>query len=169
MREECLGCNLEKFLVNRKYKLCEDCNHFRLHGKTKYESLQEQQTKSFLKKNTSKPKQIRQVGSKQSVVNGLLSKLKNKVRKEAQDQDMYYCWGCGIAGEQLDCSHILSVKQRKDLELDQENINLFCRTCHNKWEHGNIVQQTSLLTFEKDLLYIKERDEMRYNKIIEKI
>lgn len=84
-----------------------------------------------------------------------LAKLKQEIRQEAWDENRYYCQGCG-EGKPLDCSHILSVAQRKDLECEKENINLFCRDCHNKWESGEDEKRRGLLTYEKDMEYIEK-------------
>jgi 5-methylcytosine-specific restriction endonuclease McrA len=89
-----------------------------------------------------------------------LSKLKQEIRQEAWDREEYYCQGCGISGVKLDCSHILSVARRKDLELDKSNINLFCRDCHNHWESNNEERQKKLLTYDKDMAYIKSKEKI---------
>ena len=85
----------------------------------------------------------------------LLAKVKSAIRLQAHDDNKYYCWGCGKGGVGLDCSHILSVAQRKDLECDPENINLFCRECHIKWESGEEEKRKELLTYDKDMEYIE--------------
>lgn len=171
----CSKCEKQKFIVNKKYNLCDDCNYYRLNGKTKQEVYQERasqkpkktyQIKKSPLKNNSKVKIQTQ---KEKQVKNKLSQLKNQIREKAILENKYFCWGCGKGGVQLDCSHILSVGQRKDLELQEENINLFCRDCHSAWESNNVVKMSSLLTFKKDLDYIKEKDERRYNKLFSQI
>lgn len=98
---------------------------------------------------------------KQKIRQKLLSILKNEIRQDAWDNDKYFCQGCGLAGKPLDCSHILSVAQRKDLELDRDNINLFCRECHIKWESGEEEKQMELLTYEKDREYCEANRKIR--------
>lgn len=184
-KEQCNGCETDKYIVNRKRMLCDDCNHFRIHGETKQQTQIKQQQKYQEKYQAKqlnkpivtkvyefKPKKnyvIKQSTKKEEVQKNLLSLVKKKIRKEAIDSDTYYCWGCGDGSQDLDCSHILSVKQRKDLELEQENMNLFCRDCHNAWESWDITKMQKLFTFQKDLLYIKEKDDRVYQKILIKI
>jgi len=96
---------------------------------------------------------MRKQTPKQKIRQKLLSILKNEIRQDAWDNGEYCCQGCGLGGVPLDCSHILSVAQRKDLELDRDNINLFCRDCHNKWESGEEEKQMELLTYKKDIEY----------------
>lgn len=166
MKEFCKGCQSDQYIVNRTKMLCQRCNHFRLHKETPEETLIKQNQK-YLERLKEKPyKPIKSVTKKQSRVNNLLSELKLDIRKQAQQEDMYYCWGCGKGGVDLDCSHILSVKQREDLELDRENINLFCRDCHNNWESWVYSRMSKLLTFEKDLEYIKRKDNTTYQRIL---
>lgn len=171
----CSNCKKEKFIVNKKYNLCDDCNYYRLNGKTKQEAYQERaQSKPKkvykLKSSPLKNKQkVKVQTDKEKQIKNKLSTLKNSIREKAISNQEYFCWGCGKGGEQLDCSHILSVGQRKDLELEEENINLLCRECHRDWESNDIVKMSQLLTFTKDLDYIKEKDKLRYNKLFNQI
>jgi hypothetical protein len=112
-----------------------------------------------------KPKPIKQKSTKQTVRQQELSTLKKTIEVEALQNNEYYCWGCGQAKGGLDKSHILSVGQRKDLELLKENINLFCRTCHQTWEGGIIHKMITLNSFKKDLLFIQQYDRNRYNQL----
>lgn len=118
---------------------------------------------------TSSSKPIKQQTTKEKNRKNALSQVKSEIEIEAMQDNRYFCWGCGHAKGGLDKSHILSVKQRKDLELDKDNINLFCRDCHVDWESGDIVRMIKLLTFTKDLEYIKSKDKGTYNKILDAI
>lgn len=167
----CSKCNLPKPIVNKKYNLCDDCNYMRLHdGKSKAEVLREKaSTKIATVKHyqfkSKKPLSSSQKTAKQIVIDKALQALKNSIRIDEQQNGTYYCKGCGHT-HKLDCSHILSVKHRKDLELVRENINLLCRTCHINWESNLIHKMAALYCFEKDLLFIKNNDVGRYNKLI---
>lgn len=176
MKEYCNKCEKETYIVNRKRMLCDDCNHYRLHGETKQETLYKQNQKYQLKQQSkpikikvSKPIPIKNLSKKEAIQKQHLSYVKQEIRKEAFDSDNYYCWGCGVGGEDLDCSHILSVKHRKDLELEKENINLFCRKCHEWWESGDVLKMISLNTFVKDFEYIKSNDLQKFYKLQSKI
>lgn len=174
----CSKCKENKPIVNKKYNLCDDCNFMRLHdGKTKAEVYSERakdkEPKVYIIKSKSTPsrssKPIKQQTAKEKTRKNELSRVKSEIELDAVQDGKYYCWGCGHAKGGLDKSHILSVKQRKDLELDKENINLFCRDCHTDWESWEIVRMIKLLTFEKDLEYIKSKDKGVYNKILDAI
>jgi hypothetical protein len=95
-----------------------------------------------------------------------LKKLKDKISTEAKDNGVYICEGCIHGGQWLDRSHILSVKHRPDLKLEERNINLLCRDCHIIWESGNIEKMEMLECFKDNLTYIKEVDVLRYNRLI---
>lgn len=170
----CSQCGQDKPIVNKKRELCDDCNYMRLHnGQTKAEvyseKAQQKEPKQYQFKQKAtpfkKPKAIKQQTAKEKTRKEELSQVKMKIEEDAIQNDLYYCWGCGRGGVPLDKSHILSVKHRKDLELEEENINLFHRQCHMDWESGDLVKMLKLITFEKDLMYIKSKDKKTYNKI----
>lgn len=174
----CSCCNKNRPIENRTKWLCHECNHFRKHGETTFETAQRKQKEyqeRYLEKQKNKePKPvkvytIRQQTTKQAKREDELSKLKKKIRQEAIDAEMYYCWGCGDGSQNLDCSHILSVRHRKDLELDKKNINLLCRDCHDKWEQNDLEGMLELMCFEKDLEYIKNNDSKRFNRLLTKL
>lgn len=169
----CKKCGENSPIVNKRHWLCNECNYKRLNnGVSRAEmyakrAKDRQEYKTPRKINAKhKPKPIRQQTSKEVSIKRELIELKKQVHQEAQDNEMYYCWGCGMGGVGLDSSHILSVGQRKDLELDKDNINLFCRECHMDWESNDPRKMIPLITFENDLLYIKKHDKKRYNDLI---
>ena len=176
----CSNCNQSKPIVNKKYDLCDDCNFMRLHnGQSKSEVYSQRNkdkpvktyTLPIITRSTRMPSQkaLKQQTPKQKEVQQLLHALKATITLDAIQSDQYYCKGCGNAGGKLDCSHILSVKHRKDLELVKENINLMCRDCHMDWESGNILKMLNLICFEADFVYIKANDPGRYNKLLDAI
>jgi len=164
-RDVCKGCDKERFIVNKKYCLCDDCNYKRTHkGQSKHEVAQGKAPKEReVKKYYIKPKKS------EIKVKSALSELKTQIELEAVQNDEYFCNGCGVSYPGLDKSHILSVGQRKDLELFKENIQLMCRTCHMKWESWNIQQMITLHCFERNLEFIKEWDIETYNKLTTKL
>lgn len=172
----CSNCQQSKPIVNKKYDLCDDCNYMRLHdGKSKAEVMREKASTQIAKVpkiyqfKSKKQLSSGQRSQKQIVVDKALQTLKESIRLDAKQDGTYFCKGCGKTEKHLDCSHILSVKHRKDLELIRENINLFCRTCHIDWESGDIIKMIALHSFEKDLAYIKANDVGRYNKLLDAI
>lgn len=161
--EICVQCN-KKPIVNKKYKICDDCNYFRLHGKTKFEVAVEKESRKVKKSYYIKRTTVKNLENKKE-----LSKVKVEFEEHKVLNNEYYCEGCGNAPGGLDKSHILSIKQREDLQLDKKNLNLFCRDCHLDWESNDIERMVNLNCFESNLKYIKENDIIRYNKLITKI
>lgn len=193
---KCTNCDNNKPIVNKRYNLCDDCNFMRLHdGKSKAEVYSERSRQNKIAKQfkesdgvmtqdefdrlgngdfikgfeNKKRKPLRQQTAKQAGQQVKLNRLKQKIELEAIQNNEYFCWGCGNAKGGLDKSHILSVGQRKDLELIKANINLFCRKCHNDWESGDLIKMLNLNSFEKDLQFIKENDTKVYNKLLDAI
>lgn len=165
------------YVVNMKYSLCNKCNHKRLHGETLIETNirknQVYNTNSLKKQQQTirKPAKIYyipQTTNKKAKINKKLSKVKSEIELEALQDGTYYCKGCG-SGIDCDKSHILSIKQHPELELDKENIDLLCRDCHMMWESGDIEKMVRLLCFERYLEYIKKHDNFKYNQILEKL
>lgn len=177
----CSECKKDTIIVNRTKWLCDDCNFSRLHkGKSREDVAKEKQKENQLKmrentlksiethSDSFKQKQrfkIKQTTSKQASLNQKLSQIKNEIALEAIQNDEYFCKGCGSSSE-IDKSHILSIGQRKDLELVKENIQLLCRRCHIKWEGGNYSKMSSLWCFNDNLEYIKKVDLGKYHKIL---
>lgn len=152
----CSGCREEKFIVNKKYNLCDDCNYKRLHGgKSKQEVYGERNKdkprKVYSLKKSTKP--IKQVTTKQRDENSRLSQVKREIELEAIQNNEYFCWGCGVSHPGLDKSHIISVKYKKTA-TDKENINLFCRKCHEKWESRDVLLIIKLNSLKSDLKYL---------------
>lgn len=152
--EECKKCSEKRPIVNRTHNLCDKCNTERLRG-----------INTKIKVN--KPPTT--AAKRESVIKTKLQDLKALISNKAQSEDRYYCWGCGKSEGPLDRSHIVSVRENKSLELCEQNINLLCRSCHIKWESGEIEKQMSLNCFESDLTFIKKNDNIRYQKFLSKI
>lgn len=171
MSEPCSKCLKSKPIENRSKWLCSDCNFERLHNGVSRAQVYKERTSERVEAKVprtirAKFKPIKQQTSNEAETKKKLHELKVSIEQKAIDNGAYYCWGCGVGGNSFDKSHILSVKQRKDLELDENNINLFCRDCHNAWESGDLEKMIVLNSFESDLLYIQKHDSKRYNKIL---
>lgn len=167
----CSKCNKAKPIVNKSKWLCDDCNFERLHNGVSRAQVYKERASERVEAKVprtirAKFKPVKQQTSTEAEIKRKLHSLKSLIEQKAIDGGVHYCWGCGRIEISYDKSHILSVKQRKDLELDEDNINLFCRTCHEKWESGDIQKMIVLNSFESDLLYIQKHDSKRYNKIL---
>lgn len=170
MSHNCIN-HSDRLAINQKYKLCPECNYLRLHGKS--------QQQEYAERAAAKPRKIytlpqsrapiKQQSRKQSVRAKDLSALKNEIELDAVQEGRYYCEGCGHSHPGLDKSHIISVGQRKDLELVKANIHLFCRDCHMSWESWDALRMVRLLTFESDLHYIYNEDFEMFGRIMLKL
>lgn len=165
----CTGCHKPKPIVNKKYRVCEDCNYLRIHGTTKRE-VAIQKAKSRVPK---LPKS-RVVSSKAKATKSKdiqLYALKVFIRAQAIENDKYECCGCHANGNitRLDCSHILSAKQRPDLELVKENIQLLCRDCHNTWESWDPEKMQKLFCFWQNVEYLFTNDVNRFYRLFNKM
>lgn len=167
----CSGCNKDLPIQNKKYNLCSSCVFEKNHGgKSRGEvymkRASERPIKIYQLKSSGRP---RQQTKKEAVVKNELSALKTQIDLEAIQSDSYYCSGCGVSYVGLDHSHILSVGQFKELELDRENIDLLCRDDHMAWESGEIDRQVKLLCFERYLQYIQSKSSEFYSKLLHKM
>lgn len=155
----CSKCNKNYPIVNKKYNLCNDCNYLRLNGKSRVEVYAERFKQKPIKiyhiKSKSRP---RQQTEKEREIKRELSNVKLKIDLDAIQSNEYYCKGCGISYPGMDRSHILAVGEYKELELDPDNINLLCRSCHHKHESKDVVQMVMLNCFCSDMEYTKLHD-----------
>lgn len=167
--EQCKKCGEEKYIENRTRMLCKECNFERIHGIT-FKEHQKQKAVEYAERRKQKANKVNPISDKQKGINHKMTKTKHNVSLNAiQEIGWEQCAGCMRSDIHLDKSHILSVKQRPDLQLDEKNINLLCRNCHEKWESGDIHKMSSLLCFQKDMQYIFDNDGTKFQKILFKI
>lgn len=157
-------------LMNR----CQECEIKRRteKGKEYYEKAKLRAKEKQASKKP-EPQQARQkinhFSKKGKIAHDELTEVKREIRQQAQDMDNRFCRGCGRGDVGLDCSHILSVKQRPDLANDKHNINLLCRRCHEKHESFDIKLMLELRCFESDMRYTYAHDEQKFNKVLFKL
>ena len=152
----CGKCNKERIIVNKRHKLCDYCNHIRLHGKNWWQTFKE--------KRNAKRKPLSEKGKK-------YIEVLRKIDKERG----HVCSGCGLKGVVLSHSHIISQKDCKNygfesLIYDEKNIAFHCigmyndNDCHKRWE--NPTKRKELLDYEKNMEYIKSISIELYNKYL---
>jgi 5-methylcytosine-specific restriction endonuclease McrA len=89
-----------------------------------------------------------------------------KIKKQIFDGKGHAeCEGCAQYFASLDSSHKVPRSQSLALYDNPENIRLLCRDCHNKWEHGAVLQMIELRCFDQDMKYLFENDVERFWKI----
>ena len=83
----------------------------------------------------------------------------------------HYCVGCG-SHFRLSRAHIIRISLHKELEFDLENIAFLCMSgpdkvgCHTIWDDGTLEEKRKLCCFDRFMKYIKEQDELLYNRIL---
>lgn len=194
----CNNCKKDLPIVNKKYGLCPNCNSLRLHnGKSIGERKTEQnlqylerakarfrekvssetdiiEERNFIQRSSihsksKAAKPIKQQTSKEAIIKGKLSQIKQKIRLEAVQNNEYFCKGCGSGQVDLDISHILSVGQYKHLELIEENMQLLCRHDHVIWESGEIWEQMNLNCFTDNLIFIYGQEKQVFQRFLTRI
>ena len=179
--DNCKKCGEEKPIVNKKYYLCNDCNHIRLHGESYEEKQKKKEFKNRHKLTTAdklKPKKnkkpLKQRTDKQKEYEEKLRKSYEEFDQIMIDNDSWYCRGCGKA-ENLSHSHIIRQSWCKNNNLeylcfDHRNITLHClSSCHQKWESGVIEWMVQLNDFWYNLEFIRTISEQEYQKIYQKL
>ena len=149
----CNSCNKRKPIVNKKYKLCTDCNRVRLHSEEPKKNYKIKQSKIKIKPNKKK--------KEYSIL----------VEELTQERDQV-CEGCGSACKPLSTAHILSRKQFSQYYLNKDNLIFLCfgstDSCHEKWDSGNIDKMKSLDCSDKMFNFIKEKAINYYQKLMSK-
>lgn len=145
-KAKCQHCGEIREISNVKFMRCSECDSL----------------KQFAKKEKNKY-QIKKVSKKQSKINQSKHKNFQAVKKR-------YCESCGCTNKPLSNSHIIPVSQSKDLEGDPENMITECmgdsESCHDIWEHGTPEQKMNLLTYQRKLNYMAEK---QYIKGLQKL
>lgn len=110
---------------------------------------------------------LKKVSKKQVVSNRKVSEAKNNKRMKMLEEYGYiFCESCGTNEPPIDCSHVIPIGKRKDLEAEERIIFMQCRTCHRKTEHGYL---SDLKNKQEILEVIKEFDESYYQRVLLKL
>ncbi len=183
VKKPCKECGHTKVIVYQKGVLCHRCNDLRLQEARAQKSKDRERKAVIFDKGEAAP-ELNKL-KKQYSINNLSSKgakrrqeyrdLCKEIDQEAIDDNKYYCWGCGSGSRPLSHSHTIAKSQRKDLELDKDNLELECldwggvKGCHNIWETGTLEEQKKLLNFDRKIEYIKRTDSMIFNKYFSEV
>lgn len=157
----CSVCG-SKYIVNKKYNLCSNCNYIRLHGESRFDT------------------EIRKA-SKKRLEHKIYKKGYNSINIERKrvltlqkDRETYYkvfvsnpnlCQECGVSlnsvfedeqGKILNVwqySHIISKAAAPHLRHNYKNLQRLCFSCHQQWEFGDRTQMKiygeNLVTIQK--------------------
>lgn len=160
MKGICTGCRKEKFIVNKTYNFCIDCNYYRLHNKTRFEAAKEKQTNKpkkvyKLKRTPLKPSKI---PLKRTTIK---SKKETKEKRRCvldKDRETYFQVFKNKPNECEECkailpdifededgniiyisqySHVLGKGAYPEFRHNPKNFNRLCYEHHQQWDFGD--------------------------------
>ena len=96
-----------------------------------------------------------------------------RIYKQIDDEREHKCEGCGSFNH-LSHAHLIPRGFNKELEVYKDNIRLYCmqrqdgsKGCHQRWE-GNFQDKQTVLDFNENMEYIKNKNISYYNLILNK-
>lgn len=169
--EECSACGERRYIVNRKHMCCGECNKIRIHGADAIKEKKEKYLQSMRKvKNSNK---IKQKSSKQMSIDDSYKDVKMELINEAQENETYYCRGCGNPAN-LSLSHLIRRSRRPDLTDVKENMTFHCLVrqddstgCHDMWE--TMEHMIELEDFDDNMSIVRRLDPEYYWIIVNKL
>ena len=151
----CQGCNQQRTITNKHFKLCADCNNMRLHGS----KFGKQYSNAKVERKPLRAN-ARRLKSDSNRMNHIIVGAKSKTTKQkiSEDEAFYeQCFnlsdhqceecGCNLPTDFRDedgrviarwrYSHIIPKSIAPSLRHDINNINHLCITDHQEWENGD--------------------------------
>lgn len=153
---ECKGtCGKVRYIVNRKYWLCRECNHDRIHGAGSADE-KKREAELLLREKVKRGSGIKKKSKAQQKEDRELQKVYEEFEKETP----YVCSGCGST-KHLSHSHIIRRSWLKLFVTIKKNITWHClvrldgsKGCHDRWESTS--ERQDLQDYEKNMAYIKK-------------
>lgn len=160
----CNKCGKDKKIVNKHFKLCQECNNERLHGSKYGKQYTNLKSKNTPIRTAKKPK------GRKSLFSGVKESEKSKDKTIELDEALYEevfnnsnhkCEECsadlpdifrnedGKVVARYRYSHIIPKSIAPELRHSIDNINNLCLKCHIKWENGN---KAEMKIFKKNYL-----------------
>ena len=163
----CNNCNRNYIIVNKKYGLCQECNHKRLHP----EKSDKDNTDTFVQKKYYPLKRTK-------IVSTAKTKQKRKTMKELDFATYFAVFAskphkCEECGKSLPSvfkdregninaifqfSHILTKSAFPEFRHDQRNFNRLCFEHHQQWEFG---ERKTMKIYESNQLIIEQIREFK--------
>lgn len=151
--------------------MCNFCNSIRLNGADSIKEKMDRNKKSM--SNVKGFSKIKKKSSKQATKDEKYKNVKMMLIEEAQEENTYYCRGCGNT-HSLSLSHLIRRSRRPDLVDLKENMTFHCLVradgsagCHDRWE--SISEMTELKDFDKNMSVVLRLDPELYWIIIHKL
>jgi hypothetical protein len=167
---KCYKCG-SKYIVNKKYMLCSDCNYLRIHGKTRFEVAREKEKSKPNKVYTLKRTPLK---SKKTRIKSRPETVEKRRELLKKDREWYYSFFISRPHECEECghwlpdefedengrinfigqySHIVPKGARNDLRHNKLNCNRLCNLHHDQWEFGD---RESMEIYKNNQKIIKE-------------
>lgn len=167
----CKVCANDRYIVNRKHMLCNECNHLRLHGADRIAEKKEKYLQSLrMVKGSEK---IKQKSTKQASRDNNYHKVKAQHIEDEKENGTYYCKGCGNPNA-LSLSHLIRRSRAGNLTDVKENMTLHCLVrqdgssgCHQKWE--SVTDMYWLDDFDINMKRIRVLDPEYYWLVVGKL
>lgn len=158
---------------SKRVNACPNCVHIEKHGESikdamrrKQAEQQEKWRKKAAERQKSKPRTkipaMSAKGRKKAVA---VAEMKRELKEDAAEGEFVQCQGCSRHFKGIDASHKVPLSQSIALSAEAKNVTLLCRDCHNKWEHGTVMQMIELECFVEDMHYLFDMDPERFWKI----
>lgn len=165
----CSRCSHSLPIVNKKYYLCETCNHLRLHGKTYQEKIYEREkTKciTIVKKhkvsNRNRIKRQQVLDLDRTTYEQVFCTLPNCCEECQVLLNTNFDDHSGRIVAIWQYSHILSKGAYPEFRHNPKNFNRLCLEHHNQWEFGD---RQSMKIYRKNQVIVdellRERNEER--------
>lgn len=175
LSDKCIECG-SKYIVNKKYKLCERHNKERL--QMQILQVQGKENNKSTKRNKFKRENKFCCSNGELVTQAEINKRYKEVCSQIDLERERYCEATGRTDLPLSHSHTISQRRCKHLrktELIWDKDNIFLESMgtsdsgHVTWDHGNLDDKKKLFNFERKLAYIKIHDQETYQKIINEL
>ena len=98
------------------------------------------------------------------------NKLRSKIKELIIEKYGYACCTGCLKHIKTDSSHLCKKIHLTDVSKYQtiENLTEHCNQCHIKWESDQYKIMSTLKDFEENMQRIKQLNELRYNRLINK-
>lgn len=163
----CLGCNRNYIIVNKKYGLCQVCNHIRLHP----EKSNKDNTDTFIQKKYYPIKRTKIVSTpKTKQKRKDLLKLDEATYFIVFSSKPHKCEECekplpsvfkdkeGNINAIFQYSHILTKSAFPEFRHDYRNFNRLCFEHHQQWEFG---KRKTMRIYKSNQLIIEQLREFK--------
>jgi DNA-directed RNA polymerase subunit M/transcription elongation factor TFIIS len=165
---------------SKRLAVCPNCDHLDRKGESLVDMRKRKAKEALLasqlrakekqRLNPAKPTKLPRFSEKGAKQAREVAAAKKKVSEDAADGGEFIrCEGCRAYFKGLDRSHKIPLAHSGVLASDPNNLRLFCRQCHDRWESNNAEEMIKLHCFEEDMHYLLDMDPERFWKRFHKL